>query len=413
MNIALFGESAGTYSLSQHLLKLKNVSRVFHYGASPKVYSSSNYHPLFTLEPDVKKFVLDLPSKHHFDLIFPLGINYQVWEEFRKTMLGKKIPMILPDPEITKLEWSKIKGKEFLLEAGVPTTEYSVYKKTELLKNFYNITRPFVLKYDRDWRAGMQTVIVTDENVIEEFNTVKNSTRYYMKEEDQSRQQFLIEKFITIKKEFSYHAICNNKGWRYLGSARDYKKRYETDIGFNTSGMGAYSPVEIFDQVVHTYADKIFNLMRLKGYDTRFILYLGIAITDDNDPIVLEINARPGDPEFQTIYPLIENDLADLLYKAGADEDLPEVMFTDKTALSLRIVHKDYKLENDKTNDFPQLWPIPGNVSIAITEPPFLLHSVVTTVDDNLELARETVYNFLKNKRMGSYTYRTDIGVTP
>lgn len=411
MNIALFGETASTYSLSQHLLKLQNVSRVFHYGASPKVYSSSNYHPLFTLESDVKKFVLDLPSKYHFDLIFPLGINYQVWKKFRSTMIGTKIPMILPDPEITKLEWSKIKGKEFLLEAGVPTTEYSVYGKTELLKNFYNITRPFALKYNQDWRAGMQTVIVTDENLEEEFNTIKNSTRYYMKDEDHSRQKFLIEKFVKIKKEFSYHAICNNKGWRYIGSARDYKKRYENDIGFNTSGMGAYSPVESFDQIVHTYADKIFNLMRSKGYDTRFVLYLGIAVTDDG-PIVLEINTRPGDPEFQTIYPLIKNNFADLLYSAGADEDLPEITFIDKTSMSLRIIHKDYKLENNQTIDFPQLWPVPGNISIAITEPPFLLHSVITTIDDNLVLARENIYNFLKNKRMGSYTYRTDIGFT-
>lgn len=410
MNIALFGESASTYSFAQELLNLNNVSSVFHYGANHKVYSSSRYHPLFTLDKDLKNFILNLPKQYQFDLIFPTTLNFQIWKDFKTVMEKTGIPLILPDHEITELEWSKVKGKQFLLEADIPTTDFSLYNKSELIENFFAIPRPYVLKYDRDWRAGGQTVIITDDNVEDEFVKIKESSRYFMSEEEVSPQNFLIEKFIKIKKEFSYHMLCNNKGWRYIGSSRDYKKRYDGDLGFNTAGMGAYSPVEHFDTRAHIFADKIFNLLKNKKFDTRLVLYLGMAVDINDNLLVLEINTRPGDPEFQTIYPLIENNLADLFYKAGADEELPCINFKNKSTVALRVVHRDYDLLKQDVKEFPQLWPVTGKVQVSPVKVQVLLHSVITSVDDNLELARDNIYNFLKNKPMGEFTFRTDIG---
>ncbi len=328
MNIILFGETASTHFLSQELLGLENVSRVFHYGASPKVYSSSRYHPLFTLEKDLKKFILDLPAKHHFDLIFPVGLNYQIWKKFRKVMTQTNIPLILPDERIVKITSSKNNIREFLREAELP------YVNTG----------------------------------------TKN------------------------KNTFSFYTLCNNKGWRYIGSAKNYED------------MGAHSLYKDYNNVGNQYVEKIFTLMRSKNYDTRFVLKLDISV-DDNLSIS-KIHSSIDDTDFMSICPLIENNLAELFHSVGADNDLPLITFKNKVSMSVKIVNRDYPRTSSQIKESPQLWPVLGNVKVGLANSPFLLHSVVSSCDESLELVRNNIYNFLRNKPMGDYTYKNDIGYT-
>jgi phosphoribosylamine-glycine ligase len=414
VNIALLGDTAGTYTLAQRLLD-DNASRVFHYGASVKVPSTNRYHPLFSLDRNLDKFILDIPVGKTIDLMFPLSLNYQLWPKFRQTMLNYGIPLLMPDANVAMLEWSKVIGKKFLEEAGVPTTEYSVYKKQELIDNFFKIKRPFVLKFDQDWRAGLQTVIINDDNVDEEYNqlTSPDLKRFYeARLGDWIDQEFVVEQYIEIDREISYHVLCNDVSWAYIGSARDYKKRYEGDIGFNTAGMGSYSPVDEFPNDVHLYADKIIKLIWKKGYSMKGILYLGIAITKTGKPLVLEINTRPGDPEIQSILPLIENNLPNLLYDAAMNKKLPTVTFNDMHTVSLRVISSNYNLGSAKFDERerPQLWPLVGGIKMGMTHPNDLLFSVLTVTDATRIGASDRLYKFLKNKFMGDYTFRADIG---
>ena len=418
MNIALFGESAGTYSLAQQLVEEPN-TRVFHYGANFKVPSTNLYHPLFPFGADLKKFILNIPQGKTIDLVFPLTLNYQLWPEFRQKMLNHGIPLLMPDENVAALEWSKVKGKQFLEEAGVPTTEYVVYKKNELIENFFKIKRPFVLKFDQDWRAGLQTIIITDENVQSEYEKITSPDlkRFYISGlvGDWIDQEFVVEEYIHIAREISYHALCNDHSWTYIGSARDYKKRYENDVGFNTAGMGSYSPVDEFPNDIHSYADKVIQLMWRKGYSMKGILYLGIAIDDKGNPFVIEINTRPGDPEIQSILPLIDNNISELLYLAATNKTLPTVKFKNECAVSIRVVSKEYNLTSNSNHKqtLPQIWPLAGGIKMGITNPDGLLFSVLTVTDVTIKSASDRLYKFLENKSMGDYTFRSDIGYLP
>lgn len=415
MNIALFGETAGTYSLAQHLIEEPD-TRVFHHGASFKVPSTNRYHPLFSFGDDIKKFILNIPQGKTIDLIFPLTLNYQLWPEFRQKMLNYGIPLLMPDENVAALEWSKVKGKQFLEEAGVPTTEYTVYKKDELIENFFKIKRPFVLKFDQDWRAGLQTIIITDDNIQSEYEKITSPDlkRFYISRllGNWVDQEFVVEKYINITREISYHALCNDNSWTYIGSARDYKKRYEGDVGFNTAGMGSYSPVDKFSNDIHTYADKVIQLMWKKGYSMKGILYLGIAVDDDGNSFVLEINTRPGDPEIQSILPLIDNNISELLFLAATNKTLPEIKFKNQCAVSIRVVSNEYNLTSDINykREQPQLWPLAGDIKMGITHPDDLLFSVLTVTDVTIKSASDKLYKFLENKSMGDYAVRSDIG---
>ena len=206
--------------------------------------------------------------------------------------------------------------------------------------------------------------------------------------------------------------MCNSQGWRYIGSARDYKKRYEGDIGINTAGMGAYSPVNNVDTCISEYIDKIVNHLRDIGDPYIGFLYLGIMIVNDV-PYVLEINTRAGDPEIQPIIRTIKNNLADLFFAAASDKIIPEIEFSDNTAVSIRIVNEIYdtSIQQKKTGfKSPDLWPLPGNIQMAISYNRRLLNCILTSEGNTIEEASNILYKFLENKPMYKFTYRKDIG---
>ena len=102
-----------------------------------------------------------------------------------------------------------------------------------------------------------------------------------------------------------------------LAAACDYKRLGDGDVGPNTGGMGAYTPVPWFgadalDAIAATVFEPIAWLMARDGAPYRGVLYAGLMVTDDG-PMVLEFNARFGDPEAQVLLPMLDGDLAGTL----------------------------------------------------------------------------------------------------
>jgi phosphoribosylamine--glycine ligase len=84
-----------------------------------------------------------------------------------------------------------------------------------------------------------------------------------------------------------------------------------------TGGMGAVAPVPLLDadqqaRLRREIVDPVIAGLHADGIDYRGALFLGVMWTGDG-PELLEINVRLGDPETQTVLPLLENDLAGLL----------------------------------------------------------------------------------------------------
>ena len=184
--------------------------------------------------------------------------------------------------------------------------------------------------------------------------------------------------------------------------------------------MGSYSPVNI-SQKVHSYADKIINHLNSIGTPYRGILYLGILEDRAGEPHVLEINVRPGDPEFQSILMTLDNNqsLADMLYKAAIGQKLEPIKHNDKKGVSVRIVNSDYfNIVNSIAlgsnysvpHHNPQLWPELPEIHVSMNRQRFLLNSIVTSSANTRQEASDKIYKFLDNAEMYNFTYRKDIG---
>ena len=418
MIIVVYGASASAHFIARKLSKEDNVELVYHLGSNTQVETTEKYRPLYFKSSDE---ILEFFQSETIDLVIPTVTPIVLWKKLDEVLTARKIPKMSPTPKLGQLEWSKITGKRLIRDAGVPTPKNKIMRSKELLDNFLTIPRPFVLKYECDWRGGLQTVIITDENHQQEYDTLKQSgSRRFLKSMGEFKDQhFLVEEFVEGIREYSYHALSNETGWSFLGVARDYKKFNNGDSGFNTAGMGCYSPVDNIDPRVHTYCDKILSTLKNNGTPYIGVLYLGILVKTDGTPIVLEINVRPGDPEIHTILSIINDDqqLSELFLATASNKLIPKIQIDPtKFSVAVRIVNKDYEkiIEEGVWQETPDpiqpfLWP-ETNVMVSLNKNRLLHSSVVVATDKSIDAAKNTVYNFLEGKDMYNYTYRKDIG---
>ena len=375
MKILIVGGNAGADFLVQKFLEYSEVETVYHWAASPEQIPTNRYMPLnlttrrFYDFPDNLLLLLDVIE---IDLIVTVPLMFALWEELQKKIKRQNIPTVMVSKLVARLEWSKAAGKKFLQELQLPTPGYRQVSRENLIKEYFDIPRPFVIKYEQDWRAGQQTVIITNDNYEEEFGklTSPQSTERVTKDwvGKFKNQTFIVEEFVEGIKEYSYHAISNSVNWQYLGTARDYKKRNDGDVGYNTVGMGCYSPVAV-DERVHEYADKIFNYLKTLGEPYKGVLYLGIMVKQDGTPVILEINCRFGDPEIHTILLSIKNNLLKLFLDIATDKELEPIEFHDHAAAAIRIVNKNYDCFDENLEYIPcDLWPVPPNIYTTINQ---------------------------------------------
>ena len=122
--------------------------------------------------------------------------------------------------------------------------------------------------------------------------------------------------------EVSLFALSDGRDVVSFGAAQDFKRVGEGDVGPNTGGMGAYSPVpwlgdaEALVQEVHR---PVIEELARRGTPFVGCLFAGLMVTEDG-PRVLEFNARFGDPETQVLMPRVEGDLVEALAAAATGE---------------------------------------------------------------------------------------------
>jgi phosphoribosylamine--glycine ligase len=246
-----------------------------------------------------------------------------------------RIPTFGPSRAAARLESSKAFAKRQMERAGVPTPPSATFTDVETaLAHVRRAETPPVVK--ADWLAAGKGVVVpetTDEAeaaVRDLLGGVASGARLVLEERLEGR-------------EVSAFALVSDGTVVPLGAACDYKRLADGDLGPNTGGMGAYSPVPWFGRdALERIAEEVFEpiawRMSRDGFPYRGVLYAGLMLTDEG-PMVLEFNARFGDPEAQVLLPLLDGELsAALLGCAIGDRRLMEESVSMRAGAAVGVV---------------------------------------------------------------------------
>ncbi|CAG0906588.1 unnamed protein product, partial [Darwinula stevensoni] len=117
--------------------------------------------------------------------------------------------------------------------------------------------------------------------------------------------------------------------------------------------MGAVSPVPFADAAFMQKVEELVVKPTLAGLQAEGIHYVGfifIGLMNDNgNPMVIEYNARMGDPETEVVLPRIKTDMVRLL-QAAADGKLDKIKISvnPKSAVTTMVVAGGYPEEYKK-----------------------------------------------------------------
>ena len=129
--------------------------------------------------------------------------------------------------------------------------------------------------------------------------------------------------------EASVIALCDGTTAVALPAARDHKRLLEDDLGPNTGGMGAYCPLPDLpdgevEAIVERFHRPVLAELARRGTPFTGALYAGLILTRDG-PVLLEFNARFGDPETQVLMPLARRTARAVAPRGGAWRARPRV----------------------------------------------------------------------------------------
>ena len=256
-----------------------------------------------------------------------------------------RIPVFGPTRAAARLESSKAFAKRQMERAGVPTARSAVFDDAEAaIAYLRRAERPPVVK--ADGLASGKGVVVPDS-----YEEAERAVRGLLGAAGGGR---LVLEDRLEGREVSVFALVADETVVPLAAACDHKRLGDGDAGPNTGGMGAYAPVPWFghgeiEGVAAAVFEPIAWRMARDGFPYRGVLYAGLMVTREG-PIVLEFNARFGDPEAQVLLPLLDGEPARaLLGAASADRGLMEgavAMATDRAAVGIVVASEGYPAES-------------------------------------------------------------------
>lgn len=313
------------------------------------------------------------------------------------------------------LEGSKIFSKQFMKKYSIPSASFWTFASSKEAKEFLKTaTFPIVIKAD-GLAFGKGVVIVnTLEDGLKCIEDMMENEVFGV-----SGKNIVIEEFLEGK-EVTILTFCDGKTIVPMISSMDYKKASDGNKGLNTGGMGCISPNPFYTSNHHEYCLKKIiypTLEALKKENIIFkgCLYFGLIITNDGIKVI-EYNCRFGDPEAQTILPLLKSDLFDIMFNV-ANENLDSMKIEFENANSCCVVMASKGYPKSFKSGFKISYPSDSFICFAgvkkdknelITSGGRVL--CVTSIDKTLEGAREKTYKEIEKINFLNKYYRKDIG---
>ena len=297
MRVLLVGSGGREHALAWKLAQAPSLTALHAAPGSPGIARHGECHPI---RAEDSEGILDLASSLDVDLVV-VGPEAPLVAGLADVLRPAGIAVFGPSAAAAAIEGSKAFAKDVMAATGVPTAALLPVARP-----------PCVVKAD-GLAAGKGVYVCASQA---ELDAALRAVASF-------GGSFVVEELLEGP-EVSVFAVCDGRDAIALVAAQDYKRAYDADEGPNTGGMGSYAPVPGIDDtdvemLLETVHRPVLAELARRGAPFVGVLFAGLMLTAEGVR-VLEFNCRLGDPETQSILPLLDGDLVQVLAAAAAGE---------------------------------------------------------------------------------------------
>ncbi|XP_062611217.1 trifunctional purine biosynthetic protein adenosine-3-like isoform X1 [Saccostrea cucullata] len=293
--------------------KLAQSADVRHVYVSPGNAGTESCPKTNNVDVNVKNFtaVVEFCQKESVSLVV-VGPEDPLAAGIADHLNSHGIPCFGPSAKAAQIEASKDFSKQFMSRHGIPTARFCSFRDAkEACQHINQADYPALVVKASGLAAGKGVVVTkTKPEACQAVCDMLNNKVF-----GSAGETVVVEELLTGD-EVSCLAFCDGSTISMMPPAQDHKQLNDGDTGPNTGGMGAICPYPLIsDKDLEIIRKEILQRavdgMKKEGYPFIGVLYAGVMLTFAG-PKVLEFNCRFGDPETQSILPLLESDLYEI-----------------------------------------------------------------------------------------------------
>ena len=325
MRVLLLGSGGREHALAWKLVQSPHLTELHAAPGNPGIAGLGQCHPVRAEDSEA---VLGLARALQTDLVV-VGPEGPLVAGLADALRSVGISVFGPSRGAAAIEGSKRFAKDVMAAAGVPTAATLVEP-----------IAPCVLKAD-GLAAGKGVVVCRTQAEVDAG----------LAELAGLGGPLVIEELLEGP-EVSVFALCDGTSCIALPVAQDFKRAEDGDRGPNTGGMGSFAPVPGFatpeiEELVDLACRPILAELAERGHPFIGTLFAGLMLAPEG-PRVLEYNCRFGDPETQSLMPLVEGDLlAALAACATGDLGATHLAQGAGAAVTVVLAAGDYPARGD------------------------------------------------------------------
>ncbi|CUU36558.1 MAG: phosphoribosylamine--glycine ligase [Armatimonadetes bacterium] len=420
MRIALVGSGGREHALAWRIAQSPHCSQLFALPGNGGIAQIAECVPLAPRAiPEIVQFARD----QRVELVV-VGPESPLIAGLADALAEAGIPCFGPRRAAAMLEGSKAFAKQLMAQAGVPTAPFAVFDQPEEARAYLRqhfAAQPMVVKADGE---ALGKGVFVCETLADALDAVE----FLMEQRGlgEAGARVVIEQRL-YGRELSLLCFTDSTHAEPMPPVRDYKRAFDGNRGPNTGGMGCYTPPpdatpDILQKAYEQIVLPTLRTMAERGTPYQGVLYAGLMISD-GQPYTLEFNCRFGDPETQTLMPLLESDLVEVML-ASIEGRLREArpQFASRCAVCVVLASGGYP------GSYRTGFPIEGLETVAQMPDVVLFHAGtafesgryltaggrvlnVVGLGETIEQARQRAYEAVAQIHFEGMHYRTDIAL--
>jgi phosphoribosylamine--glycine ligase len=399
VKVLIVGSGGREHALAWKLSQSPTLTSLHAAPGNPGIASLGECHPV---RAEDGEGLLSLCRELEVDLVV-VGPEAPLVVGLVDTLRRAGVAVFGPTLAAARIEGSKSFAKDVLEAAGVPTAPRLAVARPPCVVKADGLAAGkgvFVCHTQEELDAGLRGAAAIGGDVV-------------------------VEELLEGE-EVSIFAVTDGTRAIALAPAQDFKRIGDGDTGPNTGGMGSYSPVPGLGEVeIEELLDSVHRpvLDELAARDAPFsgLLYAGLMLTEDG-PRVLEFNCRFGDPETQSILPLVEGDLLGALRGAAVGELDADLAVGGGASVTVVLAGGDYPARSNSGTPITGIQEAEAAGTLVfhagtarqgeqlVTNGGRILN--VTGVADDLSGAREAAYEAAAKIVFDGMQFRRDIALT-